>query len=125
VKGCRRCCWKCETGQTGLGSAGGKFGFRAREESRFVSGGRGSSGWSGESAGGQFARHSPSRVQYGNGRSRSSEMERRDDPQFSFHGFGPPLGREGWFPQSGYRGGVRGGSFGRKDGLVCANSTFE
>jgi hypothetical protein len=34
-------------------------------------------------------------------------------------------GREGWFPRSGYRGGVRGGSFGRKDGLVCANPTFE
>jgi hypothetical protein len=34
------------------GLQGGKFGFRAREESRFVSGGRGSGGWSGESAGG-------------------------------------------------------------------------
>jgi hypothetical protein len=31
----------------------------------------------------------------------------------------------GWFPQSGYRGGVRGGSYGRKDGLMCANPTFE
>jgi hypothetical protein len=29
------------------GLQGGKFGFHAREESRFVSGGRGSSGWSG------------------------------------------------------------------------------
>jgi hypothetical protein len=75
--------------------------------------------------GGQFARHSPSHVQYGNGRSRSFEMERRDDPRFSFCGFGPPLGREGWFPGSDYRGGVRGGSFGRKDDLVCANPTFE
>jgi hypothetical protein len=28
-------------------------------------------------------------------------MERRDDPRFSFCGFGPPLGREGWFPRSG------------------------
>jgi hypothetical protein len=104
---------------------GGKSGFRAREESRFVSGGRGSSGWSGESAGGQFARRSPSRAQYGDGRSHSFEMERRVDPRFFFHGFGPPPGREGWFPRSGYRGGVRGGSFGRKDGLVCANPTFE
>jgi hypothetical protein len=102
-----------------------KFGFRAREESRFVSGGRGSGGWSRESAGGQFARRSPSRVEYGNGRSRSFEMERRDDPQFSIRGFGPPPGREGWFPRSGYPGGVRGGSFGRKDGLVCANPTYE
>jgi hypothetical protein len=62
---------------------GGKFGFRAREESRFVSSGRGPGGWSGESAGGQFARRSPPRAQYGNGRSRSFEMERRDDPRFS------------------------------------------
>jgi hypothetical protein len=78
------------------GLQSGKVGFHAREESRFVSGGRGSGGWSGESAGGQFARRSPSRVQYGNGRSRSFEMERRDDPRFSFRGFGPPPGGEGW-----------------------------
>jgi hypothetical protein len=25
-------------------------------------------------------------------------MERRDGPRSSFHGFGPPLVREGWFP---------------------------
>jgi hypothetical protein len=74
---------------------GGKFGFRAREESQFVSGGLGSSGWSGESAGGQFARRSPSRAQYGDGRSRTFQMERRDDPRFSFRGFGSPPGREG------------------------------
>jgi hypothetical protein len=48
-------------------------------------------------------------------------MERRDSPRVFFRGFAPPLGRKGWFP----RGGVRGGSFGRKDGLVCANPTFE
>jgi hypothetical protein len=78
-----------------------------------------------ELAGGQFGRRSPSRVQYGNGRSRSFEIEMRNDPRFSFRGFGPLPGREGWFPRSGYRGGVRGGSFGRKDGLVCANPTFE
>jgi hypothetical protein len=53
---------------------GGKFGFRAREESRFVSGGRGSGGWSGESVGGQFAKRSPPRAQYGDERSRSFEM---------------------------------------------------
>jgi hypothetical protein len=107
------------------GLQGGKFVFRAREESRFVLGGRGSGGWSGESAGGQFARHSPSHAQYRDGRSRSSEMERRIDPWFSFRGFGPSPGREGWFPRSGYWGGVRGGSFGNKYGLVCANPTFE
>jgi hypothetical protein len=76
---------------------GGKFGFRAREKSWFVLGGRGSGGWSRESAGGQFARCSPSRAQYGDGRSRIFEMERRDNPRFSFRGFGPPLGREGCF----------------------------
>jgi hypothetical protein len=52
-------------------------------------------------------------------------MERRDNPWAFFRGFGPPPGREGWFPHGGYRGGVRGASFGRKDGLVCANPTFE
>jgi hypothetical protein len=104
---------------------GGKFGFHAREESRFVPGGRGPGGWSGESAGGQFARRSPSRAQYGNGRSRSFQMERRDDPRFSFRGFGPPPCKVSWFPRSGYQGGVHGGSFGRKDVLDCANPTFE
>jgi hypothetical protein len=72
---------------------GAKFGFRAREESRFVSGGRGSGGWSGEFAGDQFDKRSPSDAQYGDGRSRSIEMERRDGPQSSFCGFGPPLVR--------------------------------
>jgi hypothetical protein len=52
-------------------------------------------------------------------------MERRDGSQSSFRGFRSPLAREGWFPRSGYRGGVRGGSFGRKDVLDCANPTFE
>jgi hypothetical protein len=52
-------------------------------------------------------------------------MKRRDVPRSSFRGFGPPPVREGWFPHGGYRGGVRGGSFGRKDGLVCVNPTFE
>jgi hypothetical protein len=33
--------------------------------------------------------------------------------------------REGCFPRSGYRGSVRGDSFGRKDVLDCANPTFE
>jgi hypothetical protein len=52
-------------------------------------------------------------------------MKRRDSPRAFFRGFGPPPGREGWFPHGSYCGGVRGGSFGRKDGLVCANPTFE
>jgi hypothetical protein len=82
-------------------------------------------GWSGEFAGGQFARRSPPRAQYRDGRSRSFEMERRNGPQSSFCGFGRPLVREGWFPHSGYHGGVRGGSFGRRDVLDCANPTLE
>jgi hypothetical protein len=113
------------TGQTGAVLDRQQFGFRARIGARFVSGGRGSGGWAGEFAGGQVARHSPPRVHYGDGRSRSFDKERRDSPRAFFRGFGPPLGREGWFPHGGYRGGVRGGSFSRKDGLVCANPTFE
>jgi hypothetical protein len=113
------------TGQTGAGLDRQRFGFRARTGARFGSGGRVSSGWAGEFAGGQFARRSPPRAQYGNGRSRSFELERRDGPRFPFRGFGPPPGREGWFPHGGYRGGVRGGSFDRKDVLDCANPTFE
>jgi hypothetical protein len=67
----------------------------------------------------------PPRAQYGDGRIHSFEIERRDSPRAFFRGFGPPQGREGWFPHGGYHGGVRGGSFGRKDGLVCANPTFQ
>jgi hypothetical protein len=52
-------------------------------------------------------------------------MERRTGPRFSFRGFGPPLGREGRLPHSGYSGGVRGGSFDRRDALECANHTLE
>jgi hypothetical protein len=33
--------------------------------------------------------------------------------------------REGWFPRSGYRGGVCGGSFDRRNVLDCANPTPE
>jgi hypothetical protein len=102
------------TGQTSAGLDRQNFGFRARTDARFGSGGRGSGDCFGESAGGQFARRSLPHAQYGNGRSHSFELERRDGPWFSFCGFGPPPVREGWFPHSGYHGGVRGGSFGRK-----------
>jgi hypothetical protein len=85
----------------GWGQQGGKFGFRAHGASRFVAGGRGSSGWSGEFAGGQFARRSPPLAQYRDERSRGFEVERRNDPRSSFCGFGPLQGREGWFPHSG------------------------
>jgi hypothetical protein len=113
------------TGQTGAGPDRRGSGFRAREEARFGPGGRGSGGWYGKSAGGQFARPSPHCAHYGDGRSRSFEMERRNGPRSSFHGFGPPPAREGWFPCSGYRGGVCGGSFDRRDALDCANPTLE
>jgi hypothetical protein len=55
------------TGQTGAGLDRQQFGFRARIGARVVSGGRGSGGWAGEFAGGQVARHSPTRVHYGMG----------------------------------------------------------
>jgi hypothetical protein len=113
------------TGQTGAGLDRQKFEFRARTAARAVSGGRGSGGWAGEFPGGQVARHSPPRGHYGDGRSRSFEKERRDVPRAFFRGFGPPPGREGWFPRDGYNSGVHGGSFGSRDGLVCANPIFE
>jgi hypothetical protein len=83
------------TGQTGEGLDRQGSTFRAREEARF-----GSGGWYGKYAGGQFARRSPYRAQYGDGRSRSFEIERRNGPRSSFCGFGPPPAREGWFPHS-------------------------
>jgi hypothetical protein len=113
------------TGQTGADLDRQQFGFRAHTGARFGLGGCGSGGWAGEFAGGQFARRSPPCVQYGDGRSHSFEMVRRDGPRYFLRGFGPPPGRGGWFSHSGYRGGVRGGSFGRKHGLVCANLTFK
>jgi hypothetical protein len=85
----------CHTGHTGAGLDRQHFGFRAFTDAKFGSGCRGSGGWSGEFAGGQFARHSPPRAQYGDGRSRSFEMERRNGPRPFFHGFGPPPVREG------------------------------
>jgi hypothetical protein len=47
------------TGQTGASLDRQQFGFRARTSARFGFGGRGSGGWAGEFAGGQFARRSP------------------------------------------------------------------
>jgi hypothetical protein len=59
------------TDQTGAGLDRQHFGFRSHTNARFGSGGRGSGGWSGKFAGGQFARRSPPRAQYGDGRSRT------------------------------------------------------
>jgi hypothetical protein len=77
------------------------------------------------SAGGQFARRSPPCAQYEGGRSHKFDMVRRNGPQYSFRGFRPPQAIEGWFPRSGYHGGIRGGSFDRRDVLDCANPTLE
>jgi hypothetical protein len=74
------------TGQTGAGLYRQQFGFRACTGVRFGSGVRGFGGWVREFAGGQFARYS--RAQYGDGRIRSFEKERRDSPQVFFRGFG-------------------------------------
>jgi hypothetical protein len=71
------------TGHTGAGLGKHGSGFRAREEARFSSGGCGFDGWYGKSAGGQFARRSPPRAQYGDGKSLSFEMERRNGPRSS------------------------------------------
>jgi hypothetical protein len=95
-----------DTGQTGAGLDRQQFGFLARTDAKFGSGGHGSGGWYGEFADGQFARRSPPRAQYGDGRGRGLELERRDGPRFSFRGFGPLLVSEGWFPHNGYHGGV-------------------
>jgi hypothetical protein len=94
------------TSKTGAGLDRQQFGFRARTDAKFGSGGHGSGGWSREFADGQFGRRSPPRAQYGDGRGRIFELERRDGPRFSFCGFGPPLVSEGWFPHNGYHGGV-------------------
>jgi hypothetical protein len=72
------------TGQPGAGLDRQQFGFRARTGARVVSGGRGSSGRAGEFEKGQVAWHSPPRVHYGDGRSRSFEKERRDSHGLSF-----------------------------------------
>jgi hypothetical protein len=86
------------TSQIGAGLNRQQFGFHARTGARFGSGGRGSGGhgsggWAGEFAGGQFARRSPPRAQYGDGKCRSFEMERGLVPSW-------------WLPHGGYRGGV-------------------
>jgi hypothetical protein len=94
------------TGQTDAGLDRQQFGVRARTDGKFGSGGHGSGGWPREFADGQFARHSAPRAQYGDGMGCSLELERRDGPRFSFCGFSPPLVSEGWFPHSGYHGGV-------------------
>jgi hypothetical protein len=64
------------TGQTGATLDRKQFGFRAHIGSRFGSGGRGSGGWAGEFARGQFAKRSLAHAQYGDGRIRGFEMER-------------------------------------------------
>jgi hypothetical protein len=74
---------------------GDQFGFRARDESRFVAGGRGSGGWFGEFAGGEFAGRLPPRDQYEFGRGHSLESRRGYGPYFPYRGSRtPPMRRE-------------------------------
>jgi hypothetical protein len=82
---------------------GGKFGFRAREESRFVLGGRGSGGWSVEFAGGEFAGRSPPRDQYEFRRGRSFESQRGYGPCFPNRGSRTPPVIWEWFSHGGSR----------------------
>jgi hypothetical protein len=70
--------------------------FCARDESRFVVGGRGSDGWSGEFTGGEFAGRSPPRDQYEFGRGgRNFESQRGYGPRFPYRGSHTP-------PMSGF-----------------------
>jgi hypothetical protein len=59
------------TGQTVAGLDRQQFGFRVCTGARFGSGVRGSGSWAREFVGGQFAKHSPPRAHYGDGRSLS------------------------------------------------------
>jgi hypothetical protein len=77
---------------------GDQFGFCARDESRFVAGGRGSGGWSGEFAGGEFAGRSPPRDQYEFGRGRSFKSQRGYGPRLPYRGSRTPPMRQSGFP---------------------------
>jgi hypothetical protein len=107
---------------------GDQFGFRARDESRFVAGGRGSGGWSGELASGEFAGCSPPRDQYEFGRGRSFESQRGYGPCFSYHGSHTPPMRREWFSHGGSRFDRfdrMDCSFDRRGRIYVANPTFE
>jgi hypothetical protein len=112
------------TGQTGAHLGKQRSGFRAREDARFVSGGCGFGGWHGEFVCGQFARRSHLVLNTRVGGVVALRW-RGDGPRSSFRGFCPPPAREVWLHRSGYRDGVHGGSFDRRDDLVCANPTLE
>jgi hypothetical protein len=117
-----------ETDQTGLEAARGLGCFRARDESRFVAGGRGSGGWSREFVGGQFAGCSPPRDQYEFGRGRSFESQRGYRPRFSYHGSRTPPMRREWFTHGGSRFDRfdrMDCSFDRRGRMDVANPTFE
>jgi hypothetical protein len=105
-----------------------QFGFRAHDESRLVTGGRGSGGWFGELADGEFAGRSPPLDQYEFGRGRSFESQRGYGPCFSYHGSRtPPMGRE-LFSHGGSRFDRfdrMDRSFDRRGRIDIANPTFE
>jgi hypothetical protein len=107
---------------------GDQFGFRARDESRFVAGGRGSGGWSGELAGGELAGRSPPCDQYEFWRGRSFESKRGYGPCFSYHGSRTPPMRREWFSHGGFRFDRfdrMDRSFDRSSRIDVANPTFE
>jgi hypothetical protein len=103
-------------------------GFRDRDESRFVAGGRGSGGWSGEFAGCQFARRFPPLDQYEFGRGRSFESQRGYRPRFPYRGSRTPPMRREWFSHGGFwfdRFDRMDHSFDRHGRMDVAYPTFE
>jgi hypothetical protein len=95
---------------------------------KFVSGGRGSGGWSGEFTGGEFVGRSPPRDQYEFGRGRSFESQRGYGPCFPYCGSRTPPMRREWFSH----GSSRFDRFDRMDHgfdrhsrMDVANPTFE
>jgi hypothetical protein len=113
------------TGQTGAGLDRQKFGFRARTDAKFGSGGRGSGGWSGEFADGQFAGRSPPRDQYEFGRGRNFESQKGYRPHFPFRGSrSHPMGQE-WSSHGGSRFDKMDHWIDRHGRVNVANPTFE
>jgi hypothetical protein len=107
---------------------GDQAGFHARDESRFVVGGCGSSGWSGEFASGHFAGRSPPHDQYEFGRGRNFESQRGYGPHFPYHGSRTPPMRREWFSHGGSsfdRFDRMDHSFDRRGRMDVANPAFE
>jgi hypothetical protein len=113
------------TGQTGAGLDRQQFGFRAHTDAKFGSGGRGSSGWSGEFADGQFAGRLPPRDQYEFGRGHSFESQNGYRPRYPFRGSRtPPMGQE-WSSHGCSRFDKIDRCIDRHGRMHVANPTFE